>query len=113
MNNKDCYGDDWAPNKHDSMQFGGSKDRMSSIDYEDNEKQAGRHSEGDEYSDGEPEKLPPGGRNVQEKIEDPLDDITVEACCWEVCYRACPCCIGESDSPFWELWYKHRLQVSR
>ena len=27
--------------------------------------------------------------------------------------RTCPCCIGDPESPFWQLWYKHRLQISR
>ncbi|CAB4055060.1 SCN2A [Lepeophtheirus salmonis] len=27
--------------------------------------------------------------------------------------KVCPCCIGDPDSPFWQLWYRHRLQVSR
>ena len=52
-------------------------------------------------------------KHVQEVLIDPVDDIVVEECCWEVCYRVCPCCIGDPDSPFWQLWYRHRLQVSR
>ena len=53
------------------------------------------------------------GKNVEEVLEDPVDDVVVEKCCPEICYRICPCCIGDPDSPFWQLWYRHRLQVSR
>ena len=52
-------------------------------------------------------------KHVQEVLYDPVDEVTVEDCCPEVCYRTCPCCIGDPDSPFWQLWYRHRLQVSR
>ena len=52
-------------------------------------------------------------KHVQEVLMDPVDDVVVEECCPEVCYRVCPCCIGDPDSPFWQLWYRHRLQVSR
>ena len=51
--------------------------------------------------------------NVKEVMYDPVDDVVVEDCCPEICYRMCPCCIGDPDSPFWQLWYRHRLQVSR
>ena len=53
------------------------------------------------------------GKNVEEALNDPFDDIVVEDCCPLVCYRVCPCCVGDNDSPFWQLWYKHRLQLSR
>ena len=52
-------------------------------------------------------------KHVREVLMDPVDDVVVEECCPEVCYRVCPCCIGDPDSPFWQLWYRHRLQVSR
>lgn len=52
-------------------------------------------------------------KHVEEVLMDPVDDVMVEDCCPEVCYRVCPCCIGDPDSPFWQLWYRHRLQVSR
>jgi len=52
-------------------------------------------------------------KHVEEVLCDPVDDVVVEECCPEVCYRVCPCCIGDPDSPFWQLWYRHRLQVSR
>ena len=52
-------------------------------------------------------------KHVEEVLMDPVDDVVVEECCPEVCYRICPCCIGDPDSPFWQLWYRHRLQVSR
>lgn len=55
----------------------------------------------------------PVGTNVEEALFDPVDDITVEKCCPQACYNVCPCCIGDPDSPFWQLWYKHRLQMSR
>ena len=52
-------------------------------------------------------------KQVEEVLYDPIDEIVVEECCPPICYRICPCCIGDPDSPFWQLWYKHRLQVSR
>ena len=59
------------------------------------------------------EELSGAGKNVEEVLFDPADDVVVEKCCPQACYDACPCCIGDPDSPFWQLWYKHRLQVSR
>ena len=53
------------------------------------------------------------GKNVEEALNDPFDDVVVEDCCPLVCYRVCPCCVGDTESPFWQLWYKHRLQLSR
>ena len=50
---------------------------------------------------------------VEEKVEDPVDEIVVEDCCPASCYVRCPCCLGDADSPVWQLWYKHRLQISR
>ena len=52
-------------------------------------------------------------KDVKEVLHDPVDDVVVEDCCPQVCYRLCPCCIGDPDSPFWQLWWRHRLQVSR
>ena len=52
-------------------------------------------------------------KQVEEVLYDPVDEIVVEDCCPPVCYRICPCCIGDAESPFWQLWYKHRLQISR
>ena len=52
-------------------------------------------------------------KQVEEVLYDPVDEIVVEDCCPPVCYRVCPCCIGDAESPFWQLWYKHRLQISR
>ena len=68
----------------------------------------------EEKSDHEGGSINPDDlKNVMEVLYDPVDEIVVEDCCPEVCYRICPCCIGDLDSPFWQLWYKHRLQVSR
>ena len=67
----------------------------------------------EEKSDHEGSINPDDLKNVMEVLYDPVDEIVVEDCCPEVCYRICPCCIGDLDSPFWQLWYKHRLQVSR
>ena len=64
---------------------------------------------GDEVSYNEDEIKP----NVAAVLHDPVDDVVVEDCCPGICYRVCPCCIGDPDSPFWQLWYRHRLQVSR
>ncbi len=52
-------------------------------------------------------------KKVEAVMHDPVDDVVVEECCPDVCYRVCPCCIGDPDSPFWQLWYRHRLQISR
>ena len=52
-------------------------------------------------------------KKVEEVMYDPIDEIVVEDCCPPGCYKACPCCIGDPDSPFWQLWYKNRLQISR
>ncbi|QQP35113.1 Sodium channel protein, partial [Caligus rogercresseyi] len=56
---------------------------------------------------------PPPPPKTKEPVYDPIDDVVVEDCCPAICYRTCPCCIGDPDSPFWQLWYRHRLQVSR
>lgn len=61
----------------------------------------------------EEEAAPDEIKFIQEAVYDPVDEVVVEDCCPEVCYRTCPCCIGDPDSPFWQLWYRHRLQVSR
>ena len=54
-----------------------------------------------------------GIKHVDEIMYDPEEEIVVMDCCPPGCYRVCPCCIGDPDSLFWQLWYKHRLQVSR
>ena len=51
--------------------------------------------------------------HVEEVLYDPVDDIVVEDCCPPVCYRICPCCNGDPESPLWQEWNKHRIQVSR
>ncbi len=90
-----------------------SKERIEYDDHHEKDEKVGSdHGEDDIISYGEPE-INGMGKNVEEVLEDPIDDVVVEKCCPEVCYRMCPCCIGDPDSPFWQLWYKHRLQVSR
>ena len=44
---------------------------------------------------------------------DPVDEVVVMDCCPAVCYRVFPCCKGDPDSPLWQEWYKHRLQISK
>ena len=69
-----------------------------------------------EFDDGKQEEdvtLNVDIKQVEEVLYDPVDEIVVEDCCPPVCYRICPCCIGDAESPFWQLWYKHRLQISR
>ena len=96
--------------RHSSLQF----DEKGALDNLDDLKAAGNGENG-----GPP--LPPDEdilsqteiKHVEEVLMDPVDDVLVEDCCPEVCYRVCPCCIGDPDSPFWQLWYRHRLQVSR
>ena len=68
----------------------------------------GDHSDYDDYPANMDEI-----KHVEEVMYDPIDEIVVVDCCPPACYRVCPCCIGDPDSPFWQLWYKHRLQVSR
>ena len=51
--------------------------------------------------------------HVEEVLYDPVDEVVVEDCCPPVCYRICPCCVGDPDSPLWQEWHKHRLQISR
>lgn len=52
---------------------------------------------------------------VEAVTHDPVeeDDVVVMDCCPPGFYKTFPLCIGDSDSTFWQLWYKHRLQVSR
>ena len=50
---------------------------------------------------------------VEEVMYDPVDEVVVEDCCPASCYRVFPCCQGDPDSPVWQEWYKHRLQISR
>ena len=66
-----------------------------------------------EQDQKEEEDPPDEIKFIQEAVYDPVDEVVVEDCCPEVCYRTCPCCIGDPDSPFWQMWYRHRLQVSR
>ena len=69
-----------------------------------------------EFDDGKQEEeltLNVDVKQVEEVLYDPVDEVVVEDCCPPVCYRVCPCCIGDAESPFWQLWYKHRLQISR
>ena len=87
--------------KNGSLQF----DNDNDIEYD----QSGKGGD-----DGDDISINPDDiKNVKEVLLDPVDDIVVEDCCPEVCYRVCPCCIGDPDSPFWQLWFRHRLQVSR
>ena len=50
---------------------------------------------------------------VEEVMYDPVDEVVVVDCCPASCYRVFPCCQGDPDSPMWQEWYKHRLQISR
>ena len=50
---------------------------------------------------------------VEEVMYDPVDEVIVVDCCPASCYRAFPCCQGDPDSPVWQEWYKHRLQISK
>ena len=84
----------------DNQSLGGSINRSKSGGYGDDE-------DGISYDEAS------AGKNVEEALNDPFDDVVVEDCCPLVCYRVCPCCVGDNDSPFWQLWYKHRLQLSR
>ena len=51
--------------------------------------------------------------NVEEVFYDPVDEVVVDDCCPPVCYRVFPCCVDDPDSPFWQEWHKHRLQITR
>lgn len=83
-------------------------DSKEKIDYDDEKKPID-----DDDDDGTISYDDVDGKNVDEVLFDPVDDVVVERCCPDVCYNVCPCCIGDPDSPFWQLWYRHRLQVSR
>jgi hypothetical protein len=87
----------WGISHHSSLQF----DDKEALDGEEM-----KEVDGDIISQTEI-------KHVEEVLYDPVDDVVVEDCCPEICYRVCPCCIGDPDSPFWQLWYRHRLQVSR
>ena len=50
---------------------------------------------------------------MEEVLYDPEDEVVVEDCCPKRCYTAMPCCLGDPDSPLWQEWTKHRLQMSR
>ena len=50
---------------------------------------------------------------VEEVMYDPVDEVVVVDCCPASCYRMFPCCQGDPDSPLWQEWYKHRLQISK
>jgi voltage-gated sodium channel type II alpha len=52
-------------------------------------------------------------QHVDEVMYDPVDEIVVMDCCPARCYEVCPCCAGDSDSPLWHEWHKHRMQMSR
>ena len=44
---------------------------------------------------------------------DKPDEVVVMDCCPAVCYKIFPWCVGDPDSPLWQEWYKHRLQISK
>ena len=50
---------------------------------------------------------------VEEVMYDPVDEVVVMDCCPAVCYKIFPWCVGDPDSPLWQEWYKHRLQISK
>lgn len=101
---KDSCDDGWGMNGNGAMKQCHSQDKIQCDQTSLNE-----------HSTAEPEEdeIVFEGKNVEEVICDPVDDVVVMDCCPLICYRVCPCCIGDPDSPFWQLWYKHRLQVSR
>ena len=51
--------------------------------------------------------------NVEEVYYNPVDDVVVEDCCPQGCYKKLPCCAGDPDSPMWQEWHKQRLQISK
>ena len=51
---------------------------------------------------------------VQDKAHEdvyfnPEDEVIVEDCCPKYVYKVMPCCNGDSKSPFWQVWNRHRL----
>ena len=50
---------------------------------------------------------------VEEVMYDPVEEVVVMDCCPVVCYKIFPWCVGDPDSPLWQEWYKHRLQISK
>ena len=65
------------------------------------------------YTESDEESIAQDMGHVDEVLYDPVDDVVVEDCCPPVCYRVCPCCVGDPESPLWQEWHKHRLQISR
>ena len=56
------------------------------------------------------------GREHQryEEIDyNPVDEIVVEDCCYPIFYKIFPFCEGDPESPFWQVWSRHRLLGSR
>lgn len=104
VNNKEAATEEngWGVSRHSSLQF---DEKMDNDGLKNNGDPTGVE-EDDILSQTEI-------KHVEEVLIDPVDDVVVEECCPAVCYRVCPCCIGDPDSPFWQLWYRHRLQVSR
>ena len=105
----------WGVSRHSSLQFdsdkmhGGGGGENNGGDEVKRDAAGSLHEDDDRASILSQTEI----KHVQEVLIDPVDDVVVEECCPEVCYRVCPCCIGDPDSPFWQLWYRHRLQVSR
>ena len=92
----------------DSVHSGDSGWRRSK-----NRKSENNSPEKVEYSDVDNASYVQEMAHVEEVLYDPVDEVVVEDCCPPVCYRVCPCCNGDPDSPLWQEWHKHRLQISR
>ena len=108
------------------MEFS-TKDVISNKESSDESVHSGdsgwRRSKARKSESNTPEEVPPcevsntrlieENPNVEEVFYDPVDDVVVEVCCPEVCYRVFPCCVGDPDSPMWQEWYKQRQQISK
>ncbi|XP_059079205.1 sodium channel protein para-like [Tigriopus californicus] len=56
----------------------------------------------------------PGYDKFSETIDySPADEILVEDCCPQIVYKIFPCCHGNPEEPFWQVWSKHRLMGSQ
>ena len=47
--------------------------------------------------------------DILQVFYDPVDEVVVEDCCPRFVYNTFPFCNGDAESPFWQVWSKHRL----
>ncbi len=52
-------------------------------------------------------------KQEEEVFYTPTDEIVVEDCCPKRVYKLMPFCNGNPESPFWQVWSRHRLLTMR